>query len=63
MKTLLLAGATVALLTTVNLSPAIARGPKLAGGDTGADTPIQRISMGLPVPTRSAGPLRSVGGV
>ena len=36
MKTRLLAGATVALLKTVNLSPAIARGPKLAGGDTGA---------------------------
>jgi hypothetical protein len=35
-KTLLLAGATVALLTTVSFSPAIAQEPKLSGGDTEA---------------------------
>jgi hypothetical protein len=34
MKTLWLAGATLALLTTVNFSPAMAQGPKLSGGNT-----------------------------
>jgi len=34
MKTLLLAGATLALLTAVNFSPAMALGPKLNGGNT-----------------------------
>ena len=36
MKTLLLAGATVALLTAVNFAPAMAQGPKLSGGNTWA---------------------------
>ena len=36
MKTLLLAGATVALLTAVNFAPAMAQGPKLSGGNTRA---------------------------
>jgi hypothetical protein len=36
MKTLLLAGATLALLTAVNFSPAMAQGPKLSGGNTWA---------------------------
>jgi hypothetical protein len=34
MKTLLLAGATLALLTAVDLTPAMAQGPKLSGGST-----------------------------
>ena len=34
MKTPLLAGATLALLAAVNLSPAMAQGSKLSGGDT-----------------------------
>ena len=34
MKTLLLAGAALALLTAVNFSPAMAQGPKLSGGNT-----------------------------
>ena len=34
MKILLLAGATLALLTAVNFSPAMAQGPKLSGGST-----------------------------
>ena len=44
MKTLLLAGATLALLTAVNFSPAMAQGPRLSGGNSwagisqGADT-------------------------
>jgi len=38
MKTLLLAGATVAFLTAVNFSPAMAQRPKLAGGNTWAGT-------------------------
>ena len=33
MKTLLLAGATLALLTAVNFSPAMAQGTKPSGGD------------------------------
>jgi hypothetical protein len=36
MKTLLLAGTTVALLTAVNFAPAMAQGPKLFGGNTWA---------------------------
>jgi hypothetical protein len=36
MKTLLLAGATVALLTAVNFSPATAQRPKPSGGNTWA---------------------------
>jgi hypothetical protein len=34
MKTLLLAGAAVALLTAENFSPAMAQGPKPSGGNT-----------------------------
>ena len=34
MKTLLLAGATLALLTAANISPAMAQGPKPSGGNT-----------------------------
>jgi hypothetical protein len=36
MKTLLLAGATLALLIAVNLSPAMAQGAKPSGGNTWA---------------------------
>ena len=36
MKTLLLAGATLALLTAVNFSPAMAQGTKPSGGNTSA---------------------------
>jgi hypothetical protein len=36
MKTLLLAGATVTLLTAVNFTPAMAQGPKLSTGNTRA---------------------------
>jgi len=36
MRTLLRAGATLALLTAVNFSPAMAQGPKLSGGNTWA---------------------------
>ena len=36
MKTLLLACATLALLTAVELTPAMAQGPKLSGGNTWA---------------------------
>ena len=36
MKTLLLAGAAVALLTAANYSSAMAQGPKLAGGNSWA---------------------------
>jgi hypothetical protein len=38
MKTLLLAGATVALLTAVNFAPAMAQGPRLSGGNPSAGT-------------------------
>jgi hypothetical protein len=44
MKTLLLAGATVALLTAVNFAPAMAQGPKLSGGSTRADI-SQRVDI------------------
>ena len=36
MKTLLLAGATVTLLTAANFAPAMAQGPKRSGGNTWA---------------------------
>ena len=36
MKTLLLACATLALLTAVDFTPAMAQGPKLSGGNTWA---------------------------
>ena len=36
MKTLLLLGATLALLIAVDFKPAIAQGPKLSGGNTSA---------------------------
>jgi hypothetical protein len=36
MKTLLLAGATLALLTAVGFTSAMAQGPKLSGGNTWA---------------------------
>jgi hypothetical protein len=36
MKTLLFAGATLALLTVVNFSPAMAQGPKFSGGNAWA---------------------------
>ena len=36
MRTLLRAGATLALLTAVNFSPAMAQAPKLSGGSTWA---------------------------
>ena len=45
MKTLLLAGATVALLTTVNFSPAMAQGPK-ASGDNAWPGISQRVDSG-----------------
>jgi hypothetical protein len=35
MKTVLLAGATVALLTAANFAPAMAQGPKLSAGTLG----------------------------
>jgi hypothetical protein len=34
MKSLLLAGSTLVLLTAVGLSPSMAQGPKLSGGNT-----------------------------
>ena len=37
MKTLLFAGAALALLAAVYLSPAMAQGPKLSGGNTWPD--------------------------
>jgi hypothetical protein len=49
MKTLLLAGATVALLQTVNFSSAIAQGSKLSGGDA-------RAGISQDVHNRSANP-------
>ena len=45
MKTLLLAGATVALLTAVNFSPAMAQEPKPSGGNTWAGI-SQRVDTG-----------------
>jgi hypothetical protein len=50
MKTLLLTGAAVALLTSVSSSPAIAQGPKVAGGNTWAGIPqdVQTRSANAP---------------
>ena len=45
MKTLLFAGATLALLTAVNFSPAMAQEPKLSGGNTWAGI-SQRVDTG-----------------
>ena len=45
MRTLLLAGATLALLTAVNFSPAMAQEPKPSGGNTCAGT-SQRVDSG-----------------
>ena len=45
MKTLLFAGATVALLTTVNFSPAMAQGPK-ASDDNAWPGISQRVDSG-----------------
>jgi hypothetical protein len=45
MKTLLLAGATLALLIAVNLSPAIGQEPKPSGGNTWAGI-SQRVDIG-----------------
>jgi hypothetical protein len=49
MKTLLLAGATVALLTAVNFAPAMAQGPRLSGGN-----PWVRTSQRLDTSTANA---------
>jgi hypothetical protein len=38
MKTPFLAGATLAFLAAINLSPAMAQGPKLSGGNTWSGT-------------------------
>jgi hypothetical protein len=51
MKTLLLVGATLALLTAVNFSPAMAQGSKLSGGNTWAGI-SQRIDPALKMPPR-----------
>jgi hypothetical protein len=45
MKTLLLAGTTLALLTAANLSPAMALGPKPPGGNTWPAV-SQRVDIG-----------------
>jgi hypothetical protein len=45
MKTLLLAGATLALLTAVNFSPAMAQEPAFSGGSTWAGI-SQRVDTG-----------------
>jgi hypothetical protein len=45
MKTLMLAGATVALMTAVDFTPAMTQGPKLSGGNTWAGI-SQRIDTG-----------------
>ena len=52
MKTLLLAGATVALLTAVNFAPAMAQGPKLSSGYTwvGISQPVDNIPPIYPIP-------------
>jgi hypothetical protein len=60
MKTLLLAGATLALLTPVNFSPAMADGPKLSAGisqrvDTGSYKCCHdNCALRVPVRTRQA---------
>ena len=52
MKTLLLAGATVALLTAVNFAPAMAQGPKLSIGNTraGISQPVDNTQLIYPIP-------------
>ena len=52
MKTLLLAGATVALLTAVNFAPAMAQGPKLSSGNTwaGISQPVDNTQPMYPIP-------------
>jgi hypothetical protein len=52
MKTLLLAGATVALLTAVNFAPAMAQGPKLSIGNTqaGISQPVDNTQPIYPIP-------------
>ena len=52
MKTLLLAGATVALLTAVNFAPAMAQGPKLSIGNTRAaiSPPVDNTQPIYPIP-------------
>ena len=52
MKTLLLAGATVALLTAVNFAPAMAQGPKLSIGNTraGISQPVDNTQPKYPIP-------------
>ena len=52
MRTLLLAGATVALLTAVNLAPAMAQGPKLSNGNNwvGIAQPVDNIPTMYPIP-------------
>jgi hypothetical protein len=52
MKTLLLACATVALLTAVNFAPAMAQGPKLSSGNTwaGISQPVDNTPPIYPIP-------------
>ena len=52
MKTLLLVGATVALLTAVNFAPAMAQGPKLSIGNTwaGISQPVDNTQPLYPIP-------------
>ena len=52
MKTLLFAGATVALLTAVNFAPAMAQGPKLSSGNTwaGISQPVDNTQPLYPIP-------------
>jgi hypothetical protein len=52
MKTLLLAGATVALLTAVNFAPAMAQGPNLPSGNTwaGIAQPVDNTQPLYPIP-------------
>ena len=52
MKTLLLAGATVALLTAVNFAPAMAQEPKLSLGNTrvGISQPVYNTQPIYPIP-------------
>jgi hypothetical protein len=51
MKTLLLAGATVTLLTAVNFTPAMAQGPKLSIGNTraGISPPVDNTQPIYPI--------------
>ena len=52
MKTLLIAGATVALLTAVNFAPAMARGPKLSSENAwaGISRPVDNTQPTYPIP-------------